>query len=269
MDIKTIQTSLNSFAPPAPKLAVDGVPGRNTMRAVDAVLGEHAKGSDDWSDARKLVAIEQWIYKENDIEVGGIDGLVGEQTRYARRVFDDKLRGKNDEATFRDKDEPVVDTKPTNADAWPKQADCTSFFGSVGANQTSLVMPFPLRIAWAPDQQVQKVSCHSKVRFPLERIWKRTLDRYGYDRLKALRLDMFGGCLNVRRMRGGSSWSMHSWGIAWDIDPDRNQLRWGRDKASLDAPDYEPFWRFVEEEGAVSLGRARNFDWMHFQFARL
>jgi hypothetical protein len=28
-------------------------------------------------------------------------------------------------------------------------------------------------------------------------------------------------------------------------------------------------WRIIEGEGAVSLGRARNFDWMHWQFARL
>ena len=32
---------------------------------------------------------------------------------------------------------------------------------------------------------------------------------------------------------------------------------------------YEPFWRIVEGEGLLSLGRTRNFDWMHFQAARL
>jgi hypothetical protein len=34
-------------------------------------------------------------------------------------------------------------------------------------------------------------------------------------------------------------------------------------------PAYEPFWKFVEEEGAVSLGRARNYDYQHFQCALL
>ena len=29
------------------------------------------------------------------------------------------------------------------------------------------------------------------------------------------------------------------------------------------------FWQFVEAEGAVSLGRSRDYDWMHFQFATL
>ena len=70
-------------------------------------------------------------------------------------------------------------------------------------------------------------------------------------------------------MRGGSQWSMHSWGIAIDFDPDRNQMQWGRDKARLAKPDLETFWRIWEEEGAVSLGRTRNFDWMHVQFSRL
>ena len=33
--------------------------------------------------------------------------------------------------------------------------------------------------------------------------------------------------------------------------------------------EYAAFWQFVEAEGAVSLGRARDYDWMHFQFATL
>ncbi len=70
-------------------------------------------------------------------------------------------------------------------------------------------------------------------------------------------------------MRGGQSYSMHSWGIAIDFDPERNQLKWGRPRARLSHSDAAPFWDAWEAEGWVSLGRARNFDWMHVQAARL
>ena len=70
-------------------------------------------------------------------------------------------------------------------------------------------------------------------------------------------------------MRGGSSWSMHSWGVAVDLDPDRNRLRWNSSKAYLARDEYKPFWKIVESEGWTSLGRERNYDWMHFQSAHL
>lgn len=66
-------------------------------------------------------------------------------------------------------------------------------------------------------------------------------------------------------MRGGTQWSTHSWGIAVDFDPARNRLRWGRDHAAFAHPIYNEWWRCWEEEGWVSLGRRRNFDWMHIQ----
>lgn len=62
---------------------------------------------------------------------------------------------------------------------------------------------------------------------------------------------------------------LHSWGIAIDYDPDRNQLQWGRDRAVFAGPDYDAWWQFWEEEGWTSLGRTRNFDWMHVQAAKL
>ena len=57
--------------------------------------------------------------------------------------------------------------------------------------------------------------------------------------------------------------------IAVDVDPDRNQLKFKRESASLDDPAYKPFWGFVYDEGAISLGIELNYDWMHWQFARL
>jgi hypothetical protein len=70
-------------------------------------------------------------------------------------------------------------------------------------------------------------------------------------------------------MRGGDRWSMHSWGIAIDFDPTRNSLHADHTQARLAQPDCNEFWRIWEDEGWVSLGRARDFDWMHVQAARL
>lgn len=153
--------------------------------------------------------------------------------------------------------------------SWPREEDCEAYFGAPGTNQTLLILPYAMRLSWEPRTEIHKIGCNVNVKDALGRIFHNTLSHYGLDRIKELRLDLFGGCLNVRKKRGGSEWSMHAFGVAVDLDPDHNQLSWGRDRAAFSNPSYDKFWRIVESEGAVSLGRARNFDWMHFQFARL
>jgi hypothetical protein len=154
---------------------------------------------------------------------------------------------------------------------WPKQDynSMVNFYGPVGENQTKLEVPYKLKLAWAPSTTLTKITCHEKVAKSLYSIFENTLKIYGEKEISKLRLDLFGGCLNVRKMRGGSSWSIHSWGAAVDFDPDNNQLKWGKDKASFAKPVYDDFWKIVEKEGWVSLGRERNYDWMHIQSARL
>jgi len=152
---------------------------------------------------------------------------------------------------------------------WPKQDEQSmkKFYGEVGENQTTLVLPYTLTLAW-PDEKtgvfakVKKTTCRRKVHDSLERILSKTLEHYGIEEIRRLRLDIFGGCLDKRKMRGGNEWSIHAWGTAVDMDPDNNQLRWGRERAWLARPEYEPFWNIVESEGWVSLGRSRDFDWM-------
>jgi hypothetical protein len=153
---------------------------------------------------------------------------------------------------------------------WPTESECPKFYGPKGENQTSIVLPYPMRIAWEREKMVNKITCHEKVADSLIRIFKNLKDEYGTLRLTELGIDLFGGCLNVRLKRGSSSsWSIHSWGVAVDLDPDRNLLRENHKTARFARPEYLPMWKIIEAEGAVSLGRARDFDWMHFQFARL
>ena len=154
---------------------------------------------------------------------------------------------------------------------WPKQnyASMVEFYGPVGENQTQIVLPYSLRLAWDTKAVVKKITCNKKVAESLYTIFEKTLKMYGEKEIRKLRLDLFGGCLNVRKMRGGTNWSIHSWGAAIDLDPDNNQLKWTSAKATLARPEYKPFWKIVQTEGWTSLGVSRNFDWMHFQAANL
>jgi len=222
-----------------------------------------------WNKDRLLVAAEQAIYSTNKINAGTVDGLVGPQTRHAREVWEAKQSGDPEKVkeveTWKDKD-----FQEAKKNAWPTQSGVSKYYGKVGENQTMLVLPFPMVLAWDTDKVIRRISVHEKVHDSAKRCFARIADAYpDADVRRKLGLDLFGGSLNVRKMRGGSAWSMHSWGIAIDFDPDRNQLKWGRDRARLAKSDCARFWDIWEEEGWLSLGRSRNYDWMQIQAARI
>lgn len=257
------------------KGGIDGDAGPKTYAAADAIVSKHPARltAQDMTPARRLVAAAQLVLAFAGYEPGAIDGYAGHNTVEAFNAWEyERAHGKPEsldrEAGLFD---GTPDTTPKGAPAllWPRQADLVRFYGPVGTNQTRVELPYTMRLAWNPSEEVKSFSCHEKVREPMSRIFVNTLKHYGERRVRELRLDLFGGCLNVRKMRGGSSYSTHSWGIAVDLDPENNQLRWGRDRATFARDDFDAFWRIVEAEGALSLGRARNYDWMHFQFARL
>jgi hypothetical protein len=221
--------------------------------------------------------------KELGYDPGPIDGRSGAKTVKAIKAFqvenalsaDGRVGPITSAALFPDddrenQDEVAPPPEPSAAtDAWPKQVDCMRYYGGVGLFQKKLALPFPMRLAWDKGVVVRSISVHEKVHASADRAFQKIAARYDAGARKQLGLDLFGGSINVRLMRGGTSYSMHSWGIAIDFDPERNQLRWGRDRARLAKPDAADFWKIWEEEGWVSLGQSRNFDWMHVQAARL
>src|SRR3990167_1454948 len=185
------------------------------------------------------------------------DGIVGGGTARALDQFLD-IDGL-------DRDTVSQQAEPKTApDIWPRQSGVSAYYGEVGKHQTTLILPYPMRIAWDLSKTVSRFSIHEKVHDSAKACFDRIADAYDADKRVSLGLDLFGGCLNVRKMRGGSSFSMHSWAIAIDFDPERNQLKWGRDRARLAQPDCETFWRVWESAGWVSLGRVRNYDLLHF-----
>lgn len=161
---------------------------------------------------------------------------------------------------------PVTSPAPN---VWPRQKDVPDFYGDKGANQVIVTCPWQMELSWDASVKTRKISLHKSVAPSAERALKAIYEHYGDEGVRKLGLHRYGGSLNVRKMRGSEAWSMHSWGIAIDWDPDNNQLSWDHTKARLAKPDAEAFWRIWEAEGWVSLGRERDYDWMHIQAARL
>lgn len=247
----------------------DGQLGDNTYKALQQALQKRkANLPGDWAtwpNTRKTVAYVQLLGKEHQLEVGAIDGYWGPQTDFAFESLQHILEKGTPPAPWRDETPLNV-----NPNGWPQQneAELTRFYGAVGTNLVSVSLPYPHRLSWALNQTINSFQCNAKVRDSIQRVLTGVLQHYGLERIRALGLDRWGGCFNNRVMRGGTKRSMHAWGIAIDYDPEHNQLKWGRDKAVFARSDYDMWWTLWEQEGWVSLGRTKNYDWMHVQAAK-
>lgn len=144
-------------------------------------------------------------------------------------------------------------------------SEIISKYGQPGDNQEYCILPYAMTLAWDKSVSITKFSCHKLFKPVIQTILNDTLYIYGKDNIKSLGLDVFGGCLNIRPMKGSTRLSTHSWGVAVDLDPINNQLNWGKDKAKFAAKEYDSFWNTIEKHGCYSLGRIKNYDWMHFQ----
>lgn len=254
---------------------IDGDRGPKTAAAVDAALRENAdtppEAMSGWSDLRKANAVLQLWCKAEGIDAGKIDGLWGPQTEFAVDTVIAKMREGVMPEAWRDTIEI-----PAAAERWPHQRDLVSFYGPpgrTGGPVPSYVVrvpcPWKLKIAWDLSSLRTHLNVHEKLADSLGTVLEKVHSIYGDENIHRLGLDLFGGDYNARLMRGGTKPSTHSWGIAFDFDPARNPLKANRATARFAHPDYEDWWRAWEDEGWVSLGRARNFDWMHVQAARL
>jgi len=131
---------------------------------------------------------------------------------------------------------------------------------------TQIELPFPLRIAWDKKTSVKKITCNKAIAEPLKSVFNDILKTYGLAKIQELGIDLFGGCFNFRQMRGGTNYSVHAWGLAIDLDPERNQLKETAKTARFARPEYKPMIDIFYKHGFISLGREKNYDWMHFQW---
>lgn len=125
--------------------------------------------------------------------------------------------------------------------------------------------PFPMVIAWDKNHTLDSFMCHKRIKDNIEAALDCILQEYGIDRIIELNLNQFGGCHNDRKMRGGSKWSSHAWGIAIDIDPKHNGLRTKAPKAAFSRPEYDPFMDIMYEHNFINYGIEKDYDWMHFE----
>lgn len=256
---------------------VDGRLGPRSAAAIRAALpdlpphpGLLPPGWRDWPAPRQAIAALQALALADGIDAGPIDGRWGPQTDHAAKAM-----------LHRDRTGAVPDWRDirpadTNPNGWPAERDVPLFYGPHGTPEgrrpplVKVASPWPFRIAWNLAETRHFLWSHQRTAPSLARILARIHLHYGAERLRDLRLDRFSGDYAPRLMRGSKSrWSMHSWGIAHDFDDSENRLDWGADRARLARPEYRPFWDIWEAEGWVSLGRSRNYDWMHVQAARL
>lgn len=153
---------------------------------------------------------------------------------------------------------------------WPTQAGARAFYGKPGTNHARLELPFPMYLAWDTATVIRGFAMNAKCVASAQRVFKRIAELYPTEAARtATGINRFSGCFNDRAMRGGNTPSMHAYACAIDFDDTRNQLKWDKKQCRLAKPDCIPFWEAWEGEGWISLGRARNFDWMHVQAARL
>lgn len=242
---------------------IDGYAGPRTLAALNNV----EKLPKSWTPQRKLIGFIQLEAFANGFDPYSIDGYWGANTDNAYQQFRHQLEYGASMPIWR----PEELVSPVNPNGWPLDnvSALDAFYGPKAKNLVTYEVPYLLKLAWPPYSNVSRITSHRLVKDSVLRILTQVKSVYGMAEIERLRLNMYGGCFADRPIRGGTRPSTHAWGIALDFDPDNNQLKWGRDKAHFARPEYHRWWEIWEAEGWVSLGRTRNYDWMHVQAAKI
>jgi len=129
----------------------------------------------------------------------------------------------------------------------------------------TIKLPFPMRLSWETKTVIKSFQCHKLIADKFVAVFTDILIHYGLTEIQRLGIDLYGGCFNYRVMRGGAELSIHSWGLAIDLDPSRNLLKETSKTARFARPEYKAMIDIFYKHGFESLGREKNYDWMHFQ----
>ncbi len=251
---------------------IDGAIGPKSWAAIREMEQYHGAAYTfnprEAEDQRRIIAAGQAALALMKFEPGAIDGFMGKNTREAFKDF----RHMQAWGTNRLVPREALPLRPAPASI-PTQAQVEQVYGRPGpALEKGLVMitlPFRLRIDYNLRQTTNRMRVHPLAAEQLKRALIETHDHYGEERWRALGLDRYAGTYEHRRMRGGSAWSMHAYGIAIDFFTKPNGLKTRCPKALFCGADYQPFLDIMERNEWLPAIRLWGADAMHFQRARL
>ena len=137
-----------------------------------------------------------------------------------------------------------------------RSADCLAKYGPPTPANPWLVLwdvPKHLEIGMIP----KRIYCNKDLIGPLSKAFENLIKTGHVNELKT-----WDGCFNIRKIRGGSAMSLHSWAIAVDVNAFENGL--GREP-KLSAG----FVKCFTDAGFDWGGLWRRKDGMHFQLSRI
>lgn len=155
--------------------------------------------------------------------------------------------------------------------------ECIELFGAPGAGgvaESQLVTfttPYKMRLyeRGAPKTQ-SRVRVHKKIVYLVESVFVTTLDVYGEAEIDRLGINVYAGSYEPRVQRGSKTvWSKHAFGIALDFLPRENGLRTRLADATFGKPEYKAWLDIWQKHGFANLGRALDYDPMHFEIMRI
>lgn len=129
-------------------------------------------------------------------------------------------------------------------------------YGEPSASNPNMILwdvPTHLEIGVIP----KRIYCNKDLVKPLEAAFKALIDTGRVTELKT-----WDGCFNIRKKRGLSSMSLHSWGIAIDVNAFEN----GLGKQPKLSPE---FVKCFTDNGFIWGGTWRRLDGMHFELSNI
>ncbi len=142
-------------------------------------------------------------------------------------------------------------------------------FGSPSGNGypylTPIQLPFPMEISWKKGVYINSFLCNYLIKEKLTTVLESILKEYGPSKIVELGINIYGGCFNYRKIGNTDKWSMHAWGLAIDLDPERNSYNQTSATAQFAKKEYGKMIDIFYDNGFISLGKEMDYDEMHFE----